>query len=499
MGTQSFFSKVYADRVSKKNASWIKNPLEAQKKTLAELIASAKNTSFGKDHGFNNIKDYEDFKSNVPVRSYEDLKTYVDRSLEGEPNVLWPGMPQYFCKTSGTTSGTKYIPISNESMPFHIKSAKDAMLAYISETGDTNFIRKKNIFIQGSPTVDNSKKTPIGRLSGIVSHHVPWYLKRYNFPSYETNCMENWEKKIDAIIEETIDQDMALISGIPPWIQMYFEKIKEKTNKPISETFKNFSLLMYGGVDFRPYKKRFDDLIGKDIPSVETYPSSEGFIAYQDSQKEEGLLLCVNHGIFFEFIEASTYFDNNPKRLSLAEVKIGVDYAIILNTNAGLWGYSLGDTVRFVSNKPYRLVVSGRIKHFTSAFGEHVIGKEVETAMQLATKKIPAIIKEFHVAPEVNPQLGLPYHEWLIDFEEYPKDLASFSVALDHEMQKQNAYYKDLVIGNVLQPLVITPIEKNGFINYMKSIGKLGGQNKVPRLSNDRKIANSLNKKNNVK
>jgi hypothetical protein len=300
-------------------------------------------------------------------------------------------------------------------------------------------------------------------------------------------------------VEETLNQDMGLISGIPPWVQMYFEKIQHKTNKPISEVFKNFSLLVYGGVDFRPYKRRFDDLIGKDIPSVETYPSSEGFIAYQDSQKEEGLLLCVNHGIFYEFIEASTYFDQNPKRLSLAEVKLGIDYAVVLNTNAGLWGYSIGDTVRFVSNKPYRIVVSGRIKHFTSAFGEHVIGKEVETAMRITTDNRPAIVKEFHVAPQVNPEEGLPYHEWFVDFEQEPEDLQAFSVALEREMQTQNSYYKDLVEGAVLKPLVVTIIEKNGFINYMKSIGKLGGQNKVPRLSNDRKIANSLTKNNHVK
>lgn len=499
MSIESLLSKTYAQWVSKKNKSWINNPLEAQKKTLANIVADAQNTAFGQDHLFNSITNYETFKKNVPVRDYEGLKPYVDRAFNGELNVLWPNLPLYFCKTSGTTSGSKYIPISKESLPFHLKGAKDAILSYISETGQTNFVGKQNIFIQGSPTLDQSRATPIGRLSGIVAHHLPWYLKKYNLPSFETNCIENWEEKIDKIVEETLNQDMGLISGIPPWVQMYFEKIQHKTNKPISEVFKNFSLLVYGGVDFRPYKRRFDDLIGKDIPSVETYPSSEGFIAYQDSQKEEGLLLCVNHGIFYEFIEASTYFDQNPKRLSLAEVKLGIDYAVVLNTNAGLWGYSIGDTVRFVSNKPYRIVVSGRIKHFTSAFGEHVIGKEVETAMRITTDNRPAIVKEFHVAPQVNPEEGLPYHEWFVDFEQEPEDLQAFSVALEREMQTQNSYYKDLVEGAVLKPLVVTIIEKNGFINYMKSIGKLGGQNKVPRLSNDRKIANSLTKNNHVK
>ena len=492
MGLKSKLGKPYARLVAKSNKKWIKKPIDAQNRILQSLIKSARNTAFGKDHYFEGIKSYEDFQASVPIVDYEKIKPYIERIQKGEEDVLWPGTPLYFCKTSGTTSGVKYIPISIESMPYHIKCAKDAILSYIAETGETNALKGGNIFIQGSPDLDETNLIPVGRLSGIVAHYVPWYLKTSNFPSFETNCIEDWEEKLDAIIEETLSQNMTLISGIPPWVQMYFERIVAKTGKLVSEVFPNFSLLVFGGVAFEPYRRSCKQLIGKYIPSVETYPSSEGFIAYQDTQTEEGMLLCVNHGIFYEFIPAEEYFNKKPRRLSLQDVEIGVDYALILNTNAGLWGYSIGDTVRFVSNNPYRLVVSGRIKHFTSAFGEHVIGKEVENALQIVLDKYPAEVNEFHVAPQVNPEQGLPYHEWFVEFKKEPKNLDDFMFFLDKKMQSQNTYYKDLIDGNVLRPLVVSKVIKGGFIQYMRSVGKLGGQNKVPRLANNRDIADKL-------
>ena len=492
MGLKSFFGVQYARWVNQQNAWWINNPIKAQKKVFKSLISKAEKTAFGKEHGFATISSYKDFKSAVPVRDYEGLKPYIKRALDGEKDVLWKGLPLYFCKTSGTTSGTKYIPISKDSMPYHLKGAKDAILSYVYETSCAGFLNGKNIFIQGSPELDYSKSAPLGRLSGIVAHHVPWYLQRDNTPNFETNCIEEWEEKIEAIIEETISENMTLISGIPPWIQMYFERLKERTGKEIKDVFPNYSLMVYGGVNFEPYKKRFLELVGKDVPSIETYPASEGFIAYQDKQDVEGLLLCVNHGIFYEFIEASLFFEDKAERISLADVELGKDYVVILNTNAGLWGYNIGDTVRFVSTSPYRVVVSGRIKHFTSAFGEHVIAKEVEEALYGVVKKYDAIVSEFHVAPEVNPLNGLPYHEWFVEFRKQPNDMTSFSEDLDVAMQNQNTYYKDLVDGKILKPLVIRKVQENGFLKYMKSEGKLGGQNKPPRLANNRKLANSL-------
>ncbi len=492
MGLKSFFGVQYARWVNQQNAWWINNPIKAQKKVFKSLMSRAEKTAFGKEHGFATISSYKDFKSAVPVRDYEGLKPYIKRALDGEKDVLWKGLPLYFCKTSGTTSGTKYIPISKDSMPYHLKGAKDAILSYVYETSCAGFLNGKNIFIQGSPELDYSKSAPLGRLSGIVAHHVPWYLQRDNTPNFETNCIEEWEEKIEAIIEETISENMTLISGIPPWIQMYFERLKERTGKEIKDVFPNYSLMVYGGVNFEPYKKRFLELVGKDVPSIETYPASEGFIAYQDKQDVEGLLLCVNHGIFYEFIEASLFFEDKAERISLADVELGKDYVVILNTNAGLWGYNIGDTVRFVSTSPYRVVVSGRIKHFTSAFGEHVIAKEVEEALYGVVKKYDAIVSEFHVAPEVNPSNGLPYHEWFVEFRKQPNDMTSFSEDLDVAMQNQNTYYKDLVDGKILKPLVIRKVQENGFLKYMKSEGKLGGQNKPPRLANNRKLANSL-------
>ena len=492
MGLKSFLGIQYAKWVAKRNDWWIKNPIISQEKILKQLVLKGRNTKFGKDHSFEKIESYSTFKAQVPIREYEGLKHYVERMLDGEEDVLWQGKPLYFCKTSGTTSGTKYIPISKESMPYHLKGAKDALLSYIHETKKSDFLNGKTIFIQGSPELDFSKGTPIGRLSGIVAHHLPWYLKKNNTPTYNTNCIKDWEKKVDAIVDETLPQNMSLISGIPPWVQMYLEKIQKISNKPIKDVFPNFNLFVYGGVNFEPYRKRFLELVGKRIPSIETYPASEGFIAYQDTQTEEGLLLCVNHGIFYEFVESSTFFEEQPKRIALKDVNLGVDYVVILNTNAGLWGYNIGDTVRFVSKNPYRLVVSGRIKHYTSAFGEHVIGKEVETAIDIALKKHNAIVNEFHVAPQVTPSEGLPYHEWFIEFKTPPNNESGFSEDLDNAMQEQNTYYKDLIQGKVLKPLKITKVEEGGFMEYMRSEGKLGGQNKPPRLANNRKLANSL-------
>ena len=493
MGLKSLLSLPFARQIVKNNNKWKKNAVKVQNAVLLSLINQAKNTKFGKDHNFSEIKNYSDWKNNVPVRDYEELKVYVKEIIDGKRDVLWPGRPLYFCKTSGTTSGTKYIPISKESMPHHITAARDAILSYIAETKNTSIVNGKMIFLQGSPELSKTGDILTGRLSGIVAHHTPSYLAKNRLPSYETNCIKDWESKVDAILVETIDENMSLISGIPPWVQMYFEKLKDRTGKLIKDIFPNFNLFIYGGVNYEPYRQTFEKLIGKKIDGIEFYPASEGFIAYQDTQTEKGMLLCVNHGIFYEFIPSEEFFNTDPTRISLADVEIGVNYVIILNTDAGLWGYNIGDTIKFVSINPYRIVVSGRIKHFTSAFGEHVIAEEVEKSLQEAIATIPAQVNEFHVAPQVSPESGLPYHEWLVEFEKEPENTAVFSDLIDKTLQKHNSYYKDLISGGILKPLIITKINKNGFRDYMKSIGKLGGQNKVPRLANDRKIADKLN------
>lgn len=495
MGIRSLLAKPFATYIQKQTLEWSSKPDFYQKKVFQSLIQGGAQTAFGKDHGFTDVKTYDEFKKQVPIRDYEVLKPYIERVLHGEENILWPGKPAYFAKTSGTTSGTKYIPITKESVPNHINSARNALLSYVQETGNGSFLDGGLIFLSGSPELDEKAGIKTGRLSGIVNHHVPQYLRSNQKPTYATNCIEDWETKLDKIIEETVNENMTLISGIPPWAQMYFDRIVAKTGKKIKDVFPNFSMFVYGGVNFEPYRTKLFDTIGKKIDSIETYPASEGFIAYQDSQRQEGLLMLLNSGIFFEFVPAEEYFNEKPRRLSVGEVELGKNYALVINNNAGLWGYSIGDTVKFVSKDPYRVVVTGRIKHFISAFGEHVIGEEVEKAMKFAMQKFPEVgLVEFTVAPYVSPPEGMPHHEWLIEFAQHPHNMQAFALELDEQLRKLNVYYDDLITGNILTKLKITSLQKNAFIEYMKSLGKLGGQNKVPRLSNDRKIAGELDK-----
>ncbi len=493
MGFRSVLAKPFASLVAKQTHNWASQPGHFQQKVMKDLVKDAAGTLFGKDHGFDQIRSHEDFRKQVPIRDYEALKQYIELVLDGKPDILWPGQPLYLSKTSGTTSGTKYIPITRESMPNHIVSTRNALLSYVHETGRASFLDGKMIFIQGSPELDKKGGINTGRLSGIVNHHIPAYLRSNQKPSWEANVIDDWEEKIERIIDETLPADMTLVGGIPPWVQMYFDRIIARTGKKIKDVFPNFSMYVYAGVNFEPYRANLFESIGKKIDSIELYPASEGFIAYQDSQHAEGMLMVLNSGIFFEFIPAEEYFTESPRRLTIEEVELGKNYALIINSNAGLWGYSIGDTVKFVSRDPYRLLVTGRIKHFTSAFGEHVIGEEVENAMKHTMTKFPEVeLVEFTVAPQVTPASGLPHHEWLVEFGQPPKDMNRFVEELDNQLRSLNSYYNDLITGSILQPLKLTPLKKNAFIEYMKSLGKLGGQNKVPRLSNDRKIADSL-------
>ncbi len=494
MGIRSLLSKPLAAWVTRRQAQWMRNPVQAQEKVLQALLAGGRQTRFGKDHSFGSIRNHADFRKHVPIRDYEAFDPYIKQIIAGQPDVLWPGKPEYFAKTSGTTSGVKYIPITRDSIPNHINGARDALLNYVHETGNADFLDRKLIFLSGSPVLDEKGGIKTGRLSGIVNHHVPAYLRSNQKPGYATNCIEDWEEKLEKIIDETLHADMSLISGIPPWVQMYFDRIQERSGgRPIKDVFPNFSLFVYGGVNFEPYRARLYESIGKPIHSIELFPASEGFFAFQDRQNEPGLLLLLDAGIFYEFIPVEEYFSDNPTRLSIGEVEPGKNYALIVSNNAGLWGYSIGDTVKFVSKDPYRLVVSGRIKHFISAFGEHVIGEEVEKAMQHAVQRHPGTeLIEFTVAPQVNPREGLPHHEWLVSFGKPPADLAAFAKDIDDQLQQLNIYYEDLIAGNILRPLVITPLQPDAFREYMKSKGKLGGQNKVPRLANDRALADEL-------
>lgn len=466
--------------------------VEDQEAIFRDLIKTGSKTVFGNDHHLGNVNTYEEFKQSVPIRDYEAFKPYINQIKEGKHNVLWKGLPIYFAKTSGTTSGIKYIPITKDSIPNHLNTARNALLCYMAESGNNKFADGKMIFLSGSPELERVGGIPTGRLSGIVNHHIPGYLRTNQLPGYETNCIEDWETKLDKIVEETIQKDMTLISGIPPWMQMYFDRLNAVSGKKIKDLFPNFSVLAHGGVNFEPYKSRLIDSIGKPVATIETFPASEGFFAFQDSQVTDGLLLNTNSGIFFEFVPAGEVFSDKPARLSLKEVKAGENYALIINNNAGLWGYNLGDTVKFLTVNPYRLLVTGRIKHFISAFGEHVIGEEVEHSLMKAAREEGLHITEFTVAPMISQSESKSFHEWFIEFESAPANLQSFALKVDNQLREKNIYYNDLITGNILAPLQIRAVRKNGFIDYMKSIGKLGGQNKVPRLSNDRIVADKL-------
>ncbi len=493
MSVKAVLARPFANVIHRRILKWSSDPGRAQEFWFHKLISEAKKTSFGVEHNFQQITSFAEYIRHVPLREYEGFIPYIARIKAGEENVLWKGRPLYFAKSSGTTSGIKYIPITKDSVSNHIDTARNALLMYIAETGNTRFVNGKMIFLSGSPELENVNGILTGRLSGIVNHHVPRYLRGNQLPSFSTNCIQDWEKKLDKIVDETIREDMTLISGIPPWIQMYFEKILERSGKKtIIEVFPNLHLLVYGGVNFEPYRTKLINTIGRAVDSVETYPASEGFIAFQDSRSEEGLLLNVDSGIFFEFIAAQEISSSSPVRLQLNDVSIGINYAIVISTNAGLWSYLIGDTIKFVSKNPYRIVITGRTKHFISAFGEHVIAEEVEQALSQTAAENYAEVIEFTVSPQVNPSEGLPYHEWFIEFSTLPEHLQSFALQLDDRLRSKNIYYDDLLRGNILQPLKITTLAKDAFRHYMKSVGKLGGQNKVPHLHNDREIANAI-------
>jgi len=494
MNLKSLLAKPFAHYIANKVKREAKQAVGDQTSIFKSLLSVLKNTQFGKDHGLDAVVDYDGFKKAVPIRDYEQFVPYINMVKEGKHNILWKGLPIYFAKTSGTTSGVKYIPITKDSIDNHINTARNALLCYMAETGNTAFASGKLIFLSGSPELERVGGIATGRLSGIVNHHVPAYLRSNQLPSYETNCIEDWEQKLDAIVSETVHQDLTLISGIPPWVQMYFDKLESTTGKKVGELFPNFNVMVQGGVNFEPYKAKLFESIGRKIDTVELFPASEGFFAFQDVQNESGLLLNTNSGIFFEFIPANEIFSENPTRLCLGEVELGVNYALIINSNAGLWGYNIGDTVKFVRIDPYKIVVTGRIKHFISAFGEHVIGEEVEAALLQVAAQTNASITEFTVAPFVAglDAAGKSYHEWFIAFEKAPSNLEDFAAKLDAAMRQQNVYYDDLIKGAILEPLKIRPLQNDAFVQYMRSIGKLGGQNKVPRLSNDRVLADAL-------
>jgi len=468
-----------------------------QKKILEKFIKKSKTTEFGIDHNFKKIRNYKDYIRNVSIRDYEDIKIYIEKIKKGKKNILWPGKPKYFAKTSGTTSGAKFIPITKESLKNQINSVTHLLISYLIDKKSLKSINGRVMFISGSPNLIEENGIKIGRLSGIVNYHQPKYLKHMILPSKEVNKIEDWEKKIEKIADETIGKDLRILGGIPPWVQMYFDILTKKTGKKIKEIFPNLSLLCHGGVNFEPYKENLFNSIGKRIDTLETFPASEGFFAYQNLVKDEDLLLQINSGIFYEFIDTKELENKYPKRITVGEVRLDTNYALIITTNAGLWSYMIGDTVKFTSLNPLKIKVTGRTKQFISAFGEHVIVEEVDLSLKKACEKFKEVkIVEYTVGPKIINKKGKSHHIWLIEFKSKPNNLSLFENEIDKNLQELNSYYKDLIQDNILNTLKIKVLKRESFINFMKSIGKLGGQNKVPRLSNNDKLINKILKLN---
>lgn len=494
MGIKSTIISPIAKRINQKIEKDQKNAIVHQEQIRISNIKMATNTVFGKDYGLSSIKTYDQYRKQIPVLHYEKIKDYMDRVLQGEKNILWPGKPSYIVGTAGTTSGIKYIPLSKQSIPFHFGTARNATMSFAYKNNVVDLFDGKLLFLSGSPKLDLTKGgIPIGRLSGIVNHQVPQWMRRNQVPTYDTNIIPDWEEKVIAIIKEIHQKDLRMISGIPPWVTMFMEQLIDYSGKQtVMDVFQNLRLFIYGGMNYEPYRQKMEGLIGKSLLSLETYPATEGFIAFQTHSEDSSLLLNTNAGIFFEFVPVSKLDEAESHRICLADVKIGIPYAIMLSNNAGLFCSMIGDIVEFTSVDPYRLLVKGRTKHFISAFGEHVIGQEVEKAFASALQKHQLPIDEFTVAPKINPEdSGLPYHEWHVEVDPLI-DLTEFAITLDQEMQKVNFHYKDLVEGKVIRPLQLVKLHPGSFARYQKSLGKLGGQNKVARLSNDRKIVEAI-------
>ncbi|WNJ19586.1 GH3 auxin-responsive promoter family protein [Pontibacter sp. G13] len=493
MSLKAFIGKLWARNRAQKLRKIAANATGHQQDTFLYLVKQGRKTQFGQAHGFEDIQSVKDFQQRVPIRNYEQAKGWFDKIYQGEDDVMWPGKPLYLAKTSGTTSGAKYIPLTRESMVNQVRGARDTLLAYIADSGNPAFLDGKMMFLSGSPEIEsNPNGIMTGRLSGISNHFVPNYLLRNRVPSWEANIIEDWETKVKTIVQEIKGEDLRLISGIPPWVQMLFEELQEQTGKGPLEVWPNLQVFVQGGVDYRPYQPIFDEYFGDRVDTVELYPASEGFFACQTSLDDDGLMLLPDNGIFYEFVPLAEYGKADARRLTLEEVELGEQYALIISTNAGLWGYDIGDTVKFTSLNPPKIRVSGRVKHHISAFGEHVISEEVNRAMMDATVETKAQVQEFTVAPLILEEKGSSAHEWFVEFTELPVDLDVFAEALDQSLRKQNPYYNDLREGNILRRAIVRKLELNATRAYMKQIGKLGGQNKFPRLSNNRDLVDKL-------
>lgn len=485
--------KWYFNKMAKNIDHFSAHPLEAQADVFKTLMKKGSQTEFGKDYCLNPETTYEEFRSKVPIHHYEKLLPYIERIKNNEANVLWPGRPLYLATTSGTTSGEKFIPVTKDSLKKGMDSSVLCSATYLRETNNYTPLDKKMVILSANPKLIKDKYFSYGKITGIFNNHIPSFMKRNRIPSVETNMIEDWDLKMQKTVDESIGADVGMVGGFPAWIIRYFERVLEKTGKKtIIEVFPNLQVITHGGVAYGPYKKRMETLIGKPFQRLEVFSASEGFMAFQDQQNKEDMLLVPNGEIFYEFVPLTEWGKEDAKRISLKDVEVGIPYAMVITTMGGLWAYDLGDTVTFTSTAPYRLKVSGRTKHFISNSGEHLISEQVESALTKTAISFGVEVRDFSVAPHITDEVGGNRHEWLIEFKTLPTSLDDFSTRLSQELCDISDNYFLLIDGSVLHPPIVSALKEGAFVDYMKSINKMTHQNKVPRLMNNRDLADKL-------
>ncbi|MCA0398418.1 MAG: GH3 auxin-responsive promoter family protein [Bacteroidetes bacterium] len=476
---------------------WIKDPMAAQREVLQELVTTAQYTEFGRQYGMNKLFNIRTFKQTIPVHEYNDLKPYIERMMAGEENVLWNSPISWFAKSSGTTSDkSKFIPISEESLKQnHYQGAKDVLTMYYASNPDSELLTGKGLVIGGSHQVSQfDEAVSYGDLSAVLLQNSPFWGHWIRTPDLSIALMDEWEQKLEQLALNTIPENVTSISGVPTWTLVLLKRILEMTGRScIAEVWPQLELYIHGGVSFTPYREQFRQLMGKDINYLEMYNASEGFFAAQDHTEADGMLLFTNHGIFYEFMPVEEYGKSFPETIGLDKVELGKNYALVISTTGGLWRYIVGDTVQFSSLKPYRIKVSGRLKHYMNAFGEEVIVDNTDRAIAIACEKTGAAVNDYTAAPVYFSANGNGAHEWLIEFEKQPADIAHFAYELDTALKNLNSDYEAKRHKDIALRMPIVHAVNKGFFNqWLNANGKLGGQHKVPRLSNERHLLETL-------
>jgi len=471
--------------------AWKNHPEDSQREVLQDIVTSAQYTEFGKKYNFSKLFSIKSFKKAVPIHEYDDIKPYIQRIMDGEQNVLWNTPIYWFAKSSGTTSDrSKFIPVSDESLQdCHYKAAKDVLTLYYAYNPDSDLLTGKGLVIGGSHNIHQvNEDVQYGDLSAVLLQNTPFWGSWIRTPELSIALMDEWEEKIEKLAYSTIKENVTSISGVPTWTMVLFKRILELTGKnSISEVWPSLELYIHGGVSFKPYREQFNRLIGKKINYLEMYNASEGFIAAQENPEDEGMLLFVDHGIFMEFMPVSEYGKADPHTIGLSKVETGKNYAPVISTNGGLWRYLLGDTIQFTSLKPYKIIVSGRVRHYINAFGEELIVDNTDRAISMASEKTNSIVNDYTAAPIYFSDNSNGAHEWLIEFDKKPENRDAFIKELDTALQTLNSDYEAKRHKNIaLRMPVVRVLKKGSFNNWLKSRGKLGGQHKVPRLSNER-------------